>query len=237
MAKLSSEINLAGIRLSKKSDTPLYTQVYEQFRQMILDKRLRPGERLPASRNLARELGVSRVIISQGYEQLILEGYLVGRTGSGTFVADQVPDLLLQVTKTDPAKKNGPGAIRVAGPEFPASVPYHKTDLVPFQTGVPSLDHFPYKSWGLVGNRVLKRLKHFHLGYDEPLGYWPLRQSIASYLRVSRAVKCEADQVIVVTGSQQGLNLVVDGLLKKGDPVWMEDPGYPGAAESFLHEF
>src|SRR5712675_1849621 len=101
MAKESLEINLAGIRLSKNSSTPLYSQVYEQLRTMILNKRLRPGDRLPASRNLAKDLKVSRVIISQGYEQLMMEGYLIGKTGSGTFVADILPDHLLNAAKID----------------------------------------------------------------------------------------------------------------------------------------
>jgi len=223
MPKESPEINLAGIKLLKKSSASLYMQVYEQLRKMILDKRLRPGDRLPASRNLAKDLSVSRVIISQGYEQLMMEGYLVGKTGSGTFVAETLPDHLLNATKMDVvAEKN--------------SVPVlHKTELVPFQIGTPSLDSFSYKNWFNTSNSILKELKKFHLGYDDPLGYWPLRKAIASYLRVSRAVKCEAEQVIVVTGSQQGLNLIVECLLKKGEQAWMEDPGYPGAKISLDH--
>src|SRR4051794_15559297 len=95
MPKESPEINPAGIRLSKKSTVPLYQQLYDQFRDMLLKNRLRPGDRLPASRNLSKELGVSRVIINQAYEQLIMEGYLIGKTGAGTFVADVLPDHLL----------------------------------------------------------------------------------------------------------------------------------------------
>lgn len=232
MAKESSEISPAGIKVSRHSDIPLYIQVYEQFREMILSKRLRPGDRIPASRNLAIEMGVSRVIISQAYEQLMMEGYLVGRTGSGTFVADKIPDHLLS------AAKNGGGSGQVNNPpkgDLLQGNPFFGDRMVvePFQAGSPSLDHFPYKAWQQVGNAVLKELKGTHLGYEDTLGYLPLRKAIASYLRMSRAVTCEADQVIVVTGSQQGLNLVAKGLLQKGDGVWMEDPGYPGAVMSF----
>ena len=229
MAKESSEINPAGIKLSKKTAIPLYTQVYEQFREMILSNRLRPGDRLPASRNLAKELGVSRVIISQGFEQLMMEGYLIGKTGSGTFVAGILPDHLLNATKINADKTISKPDKKI----FKAAAAEEKTDILPFQMGTPSLDQFPFKAWQRVGNKVLKEFKNFHLGYDDTLGYWPLRKAIAAYLRLSRAVTCEAEQVIVVTGSQQGLNLVVECLLKKNEKVWMEDPGYFGASISF----
>src|ERR1700730_18280310 len=118
MGKESAEINPAGIRLSKKSGTALHLQIYEQFRNMILEKRLRPGERLPASRNLAKELCVSRVIISQGYELLLMEGYVIGKTGSGTFVADLLPDHLLNAAKnkTIISPSGRPDKINLANP-------------------------------------------------------------------------------------------------------------------------
>src|SRR5215216_906978 len=112
MPKETQEINPAGIQISKNLDTPLYQQVYEQFRAMVLDRRLRAGDRLPASRNLAKELGVSRVIISQAFEQLVMEGYLVGKTGSGTFVADNIPDVLLNADNNIPQKKNNQTSFR-----------------------------------------------------------------------------------------------------------------------------
>ena len=234
MAKEPLEIRPAGIKLSKKLVTPLYTQVYEQFREMILNKRLRPGDRLPASRNLAKELGVSRVIVSQGFEQLMMEGYIVGKTGSGTFVASIIPDVVLNAPKIETIREREiqPGDLTIDEKRNLLSV-REKTEVRPFQMGEPSLDQFPYKTWQQVGNKVLKEMKSFHLGYDDCCGYWPLRKAIASYLRVSRAVTCEAGQVIVVTGSQQGLNLVVKCLLNKGDGVWMEDPGYFGASSAF----
>jgi GntR family transcriptional regulator / MocR family aminotransferase len=254
MAKESSEISPPGIKVLRNSAIPLYIQVYEQFREMILSKRLRPGDRIPASRNLAIEMGVSRVIISQAYEQLMMEGYLVGRTGSGTFVADIIPDHLLSAAKKGAGKQENKlsdqgkavlpkqtaqqPAGQVNNPpkgDLPQSNPFFGDRMVvePFMAGSPALDQFPYKAWQQVGNAVLKELKSAHLVYEDTLGYLPLRKAIASYLRMSRAVICEAEQVIVVTGSQQGLNLVAKGLLQKGDAVWMEDPGYPGAVMSF----
>lgn len=234
MPKESPEIHLAGIKLSKTSEAPLYLQLYNQLRTMIIEGRLRSGDRLPASRTLATELGVSRVIVSQAYEQLIIEGYLSGKTGAGTFVADTLPDQLLHVgSKQNASKKKVSAEINKPVISLPQSE--MQTKIEPFQLGIPSLDYFPYKTWQTTGSKVLKDLKKHNLGYEDPLGYWPLRKAIASYLRLSRAVQCEADQVVIVTGAQQGMNIIASFLLKKGDKVWMEDPGYFGAVSSFLY--
>jgi GntR family transcriptional regulator/MocR family aminotransferase len=233
MAKESPELNPAGIKLSRQSATPLYVQLYEQFRAMILSNRLRPGDRLPPGRNLAKELGVARVIVSQAYEQLIMEGYVSGKTGAGTFVAAQLPDHLLNAsgTKSLPVKAVGSKSTHADGVENMQIG--SRIGAIAFQIGMPALDQFPYKIWQQIGNQVLKDLKQAHLGYEDTLGYWNLRKAIAAYLRIARAVTCEAEQVVVVTGSQQGLNLVVECLLNKGDQVWIEDPGYYGAKIAF----
>src|SRR5258708_9910041 len=233
MAKESLEINPAGIRLSKNQDTPLYVQVYEQFREMNVSKRLRPGDRVPGSRNLAKELGVSRVIVHQGYEQLILEGYLVGRTGAGTFVASTLPDQLLNAAR--PGKNAGKQVDGLRSEGARKKEGTGKNEIKSFQIGTPSLDQFPYKAWGQVAGRVLKEVKGVMRGYEYKMGHWGLREAIAAYVRMARAVNCEAEQVVIVTGSLQGLNLVIKCLLKKGDKVWMEDPGYSGARKSFLY--
>lgn len=233
MAKKSLELDLAGVKIVKSSPTPLYTQVYEQFRQMILTRRLRPGDRLPATRNLAEELGVSRTIITQSFEQLILEGYLLGKTGSGTFVAGVLPDTLLSVAAVEKRNGNASGGQSINEAKNLIAEDLlrrnsDKEDEKPFQTGHAALDVFPYNTWYEVSKKVFKNLKAYPLGYEEATGYEPLRNEIAKYLRMSRAVKCEADQVVIVNGSQQGLNLIVQCLLKRGDSIWMEDPGYHG---------
>ncbi|HEX4851472.1 MAG TPA: PLP-dependent aminotransferase family protein, partial [Puia sp.] len=230
MPRESLEISLAGIQLSKESVTPLYIQLYQQIRQSILNGQLRRGDRIPASRNLAKKLEVSRVIVNQAYEQLILEGYILGKTGSGTFVSDQVPDhLLLAGAKSGEKNPNdrshSEGSIQ--------SNLFAQSNLVPFQIGTPSLDQFPYKAWQSIGVKVLKDLKKHHLGYDDGLGHWELREQIASYLRIARAVRCDTEQVIVLTGAQQGLNIITRAILERGDKVWMEDPGYFGAKNAF----
>jgi len=228
MSKQPREIRTAGILLSRKNNTALHRQLYEQLRTMIVKGQLRSNERVPSGRDLARELSVSRIVVTAAYEQLIIEGYLVGKTGAGTFVAGSIPDKLLQARPGKKQENKKQAATKNISAPAPSILPGGRIDARAFQIGLPSLDLFPYKTWHQCAGHVLKELKSIHLGYEDTFGYWPLRKAIASYLRISRAVTCEAEQVIVVTGSQQGLNLVARVLLKKDSCVWMEDPGYFG---------
>lgn len=241
MAKISSDIHFAGLGFCKESDVPLYMQVYNQFREMILSKRLRAGDRLPATRALAQLMNISRTSVTLGFEQLILEGYLTGKTGSGTYVTDVLPDELLAVDRKyqadNPASKKENDSDKYKEQKVGITEKLlGKEDIIPFVSGTPALDQFPYKKWFEVGSRVLKNLKSYHMGYDTPLGYWPLRQQIASYLRITRAVNCEPEHVIIVNGSQQGLNLIIDTFLREGDTVFFEDPGYFVARSLFLRK-
>ena len=232
MAKASSVIMPAGIQLSRESTVPLYMQLYQQIKALIASEQLRPGDRIPSSRALAAELNVSRVIVSQCFEYLIMEGYLEGKTGAGTFVAKVQPEHLLQAGSA--AESNSP-RVKNASPPPEEKKPGSRITAQPFQIGTPSLDRFPYHIWQKIGNNVLRDLKQYHLGYEDTLGLWELRKAIAGYLRVARGVTCEAAQVMVVTGSQQGLNLVIQALLQPGEKAWMEDPGYHGARLAFRH--
>lgn len=228
MSKQSKEIRAAGIKLSRKSGIPLHQQLYEQLRAMILKGQIRSGERVPSGRDLASELAVSRIVITAAYEQLIIEGYLIGRTGAGTFVSETIPDKLLNTGFNKVPAKNKYADKRTLSAPKPANLPGDRIDYTAFQIGLPSIDSFPNKIWHQCANHVLKELKSIHLGYEDTFGYWPLRKSVAAYLRISRGVKCEAEQVIITTGSQQGLNLIARVLLKENSCVWMEDPGYFG---------
>ncbi len=109
-----------------------------------------------------------------------------------------------------------------------------REEIIPFQNGLPSLDEFPLKVWLKLNNQIAQTLSNAHLGYGEAAGYKQLREEIAVYLRTYRAVKCNADQIIIVNGSQQGLDLIMRVLLEPGDNVWLEDPGYFGARASML---
>jgi GntR family transcriptional regulator / MocR family aminotransferase len=196
--------------------------LYEGLRAAILDGRLRRGLRLPATRDLARQYGVARGTVVTVFEQLRSEGYLTSRVGSGTRVSDQLPDELWS------------GAPRVtrrrqASPT-PVPVP---TSPRPFRFFELALDAFPIDLWTRVATRRLRRATRALLGSGDVAGYRPLREAIAAYLGASRGVRCAADQVVVVSGAHQALDLLARVLVKPGDPVWMEDPGSASAAAAF----
>jgi len=233
-------MTLAGIELNHNSHLPLYRQLYDAIRHAILEERLQRGHRLPASRMFAKELGVSRNTVALAFEQLMIEGYLKGKVGSGTYVTDDLPERLLQ---TRPS----------ANDRSAASSKLHKSsrrgrtlskiilrrnrtpeDVRAFQVGVPAMEEFPYGLWMKLTQRVWRSLPRNHLAYGDAGGYEPLREAIASYLRTSRAVRCDADQVMIVNGSQQGVDLVARVLLDSGDHVLVEDPGYLGARAALL---
>ncbi len=222
------------ITVDAASRVPAYRQIYAALRQAILTGRMRAGARLPATRALAARLDLSRTTVVTAFEQLLAEGYLEGRVGSGTYVASVVPDDVLRARPTH--RITAPrGRVRAALSRrgallagTPANVLGYASARA-FRPGLPALDAFPHALWGGLVARVWRRRPAALLSYNDPAGYFPLRQAIAGYLREVRAVRCDAGQVIVVAGSQQGLDLVARVLLDPGDAVWVEDPGYLGA--------
>jgi GntR family transcriptional regulator/MocR family aminotransferase len=209
--------------VDRASDLPIHRQIYERLRRAILDGLLRPGQRVPSTRALALDLGVSRLPVLTAFDQLLHEGYLVGRTGSGTFVSAVVPDDLL---RSPPAAPGRPGGRRT-----PRPVPRTRDEggLGPFRMSLPALDQFPHTVWSRLVSRHAHALKPADMAYGDPAGLVTLRVAIAEHLRTARAVRCEAEQVLVVSGSQAALRLATAVLLKRGDRVAMEEPGYPGA--------
>ena len=214
---------------------PLYRWLYEELRSAILAGRLHPGARLPATRDLASQYGISRPTIVTAFEQLRSEGYVEGKVGSGTYVSKTLPDELLQAPRT----KSVAGARRRG---IPLSA--YARRLQPllrrepglaraFRASQPALDAFPMSLWAQVATRRLRRVSSRLLAGGEALGYRPLREAVAEYLNTSRGVKCAADQVLIISGVQQALDRAAHLLLDPGDPVWMEEPGYPGAAVVF----
>lgn len=224
---------LVGLVLSQDSDgPPLYRQLYDQLRGLILNGRLPPGTRLPATRSLALELGLARNTITAAYEQLLAEGYLVGRQGSGTYVSSELPDPTPDGASVDEASEPvsataSPGLSRrgqvLAGiRRLPARKPR------PLTSGTPAMELFPFDVWNRLMARCWRHPAPELLFAGEPGGYGPLREAIASYLRTVRALRCDADQVIIVNGAQQGINLTAQVLLDPGDAAWVEEPGYAG---------
>jgi GntR family transcriptional regulator/MocR family aminotransferase len=240
MVRSQTTTTLAGLALDRASSAPLYSQLYERLRQAILAGQLAPGIQLPSSRALATELDLSRNTVITAFQQLFAEGYIEGKPGSGTYVASALPDDLLQVRsrlapKAQPLKAST--ALSQRGVLLEGSaLPLFRGQGEPcaFRPGVPALDAFPFNIWSRLQAKHWRRPPSRLLGYGDPAGYRPLREAIAAYLGAARAVRCEAEQVIVISGSQQGLDLAARLLLDPGDAAWIEDPGYPGARGALL---
>jgi GntR family transcriptional regulator/MocR family aminotransferase len=225
-------------------DGALYQQLYQALRRAILAGNLAPGGRLPSTRTLARDLGVSRNTVLLAYEQLLAEGYAVGQTGSGTYVAASSPDAMLATTRMPSQTPQPPVPLPCRLSAYGQRVTEQAAGLFPvtnpapqrydFRYGVPAVAEFPQEIWRrLLARRArLASLRSLH--YGPPEGYQPLREAIADYLRRARAVSCEADQVVVVNGSQQALDLAARLLLDPGDQVVIEEPHYQGARQAFL---
>ncbi len=226
---------LLTLPLDATAATPLFRQLYEGLRQSILDGTLAAGARLPGTRGLADELGVSRNTVLNAYEQLLAEGYLRGAIGSGTYVSCTLPEEMIQV-----CRRQGPARLRSTKhralsqrgellASMSSSVSCCGGVPRPFRPGIPALDAFPFDIWMRLVARHHRRPAPELLGYDHSAGYAPLRSAIAAHLGPARAVRCEPEQVVITTGSQQGLDLIARLLLDPGDTAWIEDPGYPGA--------
>ena len=204
------------------------------LRAEILEGRLRPGARLPASRDLARQYGVARGTIVAVFEQLQSEGFLVGAIGSGTRVNREIPAHLLRRAS---APRPAPSTPKRRVTEFGRSVRRfsgYSTGLSrAFRAHVPALDLFPAPLWARLTARRLRSVSVARFLGTDPLGYGPLREAIADHLAVSRGVRCDPDQVAIVSGVQNALDLVGRLFLDRGDKVVLEDPGYPGAALVF----
>ena len=217
---------LALVPIERGNGVPLHQQVYDGLRRAIVERLLRPRERLPATRVLAQELGMSRLPVLTAYERLLHDGYLEGRVGSGTFVATTLPDdSLIADTASDQRRAGGP----VTRPRSSSGPSIVRERLQPFRVSVPALDRFPHHQWAKLVVRHARALSPANMAYGDPAGVEALREAIAQHLRSSRAVRCEADQVLIVSGSQAALRLCASVLLAPGNCVAVEDPGYPGA--------
>ncbi len=227
MPKEIEEIPLVSLKINYNSEVPLYKQLYNTFRQSILDGKFSPGQKLPGTRSLAKELNVSRNTVALAFEQLLIEGYIKGKTGSGTFV-NEIPDNFLNVNGNKSGKKSKINFPNRLNSQLDTSEVIRRNtvheEILPFQNGVPSLNDFPIKTWLKLNNQIVQTFSNIHLGYGDATGYKPLREEIAAYLRTYRAVNCTAEQIIIVNGSQQGLDLIGRVLLERGNNVWLEDP-------------
>lgn len=211
--------------------------LYDGLCAAISAGQLRPGARLPSSRELARQYGVARATVVAVYEQLRAEGYLSAQAGAGTFVNAELPDATLRrprnTARLGPAVRPRLPALSPAGralsqPGFPSPAAIAGATH-PFAAHLPALDEFPRELWSRVMAREVRRLPASALGDGDPLGLPALRRAICDYLGAARGVACEPEQILVVSGTQQALDLCARLLLAPGDAVIVEDPGYVGA--------
>ena len=249
---------------ARDQETPAYRWIYAALRTEILEGRLRPGSRLPSSRDLAFQYRLSRGTIVTAFEQLKSEGYIEGTIGSGSYVSKVLPEQFLQVATTrvtTPSASSSLAGSRHSRAEAEArqrsttglsalgngarrakrnySEYARRLQLFPppdlrhsraFRAYVPALDLFPTTLWARLAARRLRTATATMLLGCDPLGYRPLREAIADYLRTSRGVRCSFEQVAIVSGVQEALDLVARLFLNPGDRLCMENPGYVGAS-------
>ncbi|MGA9868978.1 MAG: PLP-dependent aminotransferase family protein [Acetobacteraceae bacterium] len=202
-----------AIELDRLMGAPLQVQLYARVREAIEAGTLRAGARLPSARGLSVQLGVARGTVDAAFGRLIGEGYVVPRGPAGTFVASEF------AARTAAPRQDVAGLLPAPG----------QAVVLPFQLGIPALDAFPRTLWSRLIGRAVRGLSPSALAYPDPAGWPPLRAAIAAYLGVSRGVACAPGQVFVTAGYQGALALIARALLRPGDRVWMEDPGYPFA--------
>jgi GntR family transcriptional regulator / MocR family aminotransferase len=238
--------SLGHTSLDTTLNAPLYQQLYTHMRTAILSGELNGGTKLPSTRALADELGISRNTVQNAYRQLMAEGYLESLEGSGTFVARVLPDLLLitpghkipadtQKTESEPPLLSDHARLQLAASQTSDSRPAPSDRKPrPFRSEVPALDAFPYELWSRLVARHARRMPVSAFRYQDSAGYLPVREAIAAHVTISRQVHCTPEQIMIVPGSQGALDLAARMLVNVGDTVWMEDPGYIGARGAFL---
>ncbi len=251
---LSIAFNPAGIELDPKKG--LSRQLYQALRLRVLDGRLSSGSRLPASRDLAVALGISRNSVVRAYDQLYAEGFIEGRIGNGTYVAHltekAVPLKKLSTnlstgfsTRLSPALSTKLADLpvitssKVIHSSALCRVSKHALDLPPsgapraFRVGVPAFDLFPFPVWSKLQAAFWRKPDLEQLCYGNPAGDKRLRELIAAYLRTSRGLACSAEQILITSGAQQGISLCAQLLVEPGEGVAVENPGYRAAAHAF----
>jgi len=200
--------------LDRKAAEPFYRQIYNRIRGAISSGLLKPGDRIPSARALTKELGLARGTIEAAYALLAAEGYIQARGQAGTIVT---PGLKLSKPQSAPRTYHG----EVAG------ISFRPDSILPFQMGLPALDMFPRKIWARLGARRVRATLASDMAHPSVLGLPKLRAEIAAYLQVSRGISCSPSQVFVTSGYRHTIELICQSLLKEGDSVWLENPGYP----------
>ena len=236
MKRVASAI-LPVIAVDRGASKALHRQIYDAYRAAIIEGRLHPGQRIPSSRGLAAERGVSRFPVLNAYAQLLAEGYLESRVGAGTVVSTALPE---QLTSCAPAgvrfATSRSGTRPVVGRSFLPSSESSAPWLLgwgAFGVGQVAVDQCPLQILSSLVARQCRSLDLRSFHYGDPMGSRTLRETLATYLRTARSVHCEAEQVMITSGSQQALEISARVLLDSKSSVWIEEPSYRLAREVF----
>lgn len=227
-----------AVKLPHVQGMPVYRQVSEALREAITSGRLKPGDRLPSTRELAEALSLSRLTVTRGFEELVAQGYIRTIVGSGAYVSETAPI---------PGRVKEENPINFAPPKEVKYSNYAKSllrlDQTIFETedvepelnyGAPPMEHLPFVRWRELLNRSARMMETHLLEYQsEPFGYRPLRQAIAHYLYRARSLQCSPEQIVLFPSTESGLDLTSRLLLEAGDIAAVENPGFPGARRVF----
>jgi GntR family transcriptional regulator / MocR family aminotransferase len=218
---------LYAFEVDRAANAPVFRQIYLRLRSAILSGALRPATKLPSTRELAAQLGVSRSAVVSAFEQLLAEGYAFGRKGAGTYIAPDLPEpfeaahgrkkLPASVVKTAASFRGLGGFVDVT----------EQGDERPFNLGRTLVDARTAELWRKLSARTLRSLGRYHLGYGDPHGMLELRKSVCDYLQAARGVRCEPEHVVITAGTQQAVDIVTRVMQGPDKEVWIEDPGYP----------
>lgn len=214
----------------RPAGTPLHRWLYDELRRAILGGRLKSGAHLPSTRELARQQSIARSTVVAVFEQLLMEGYIASRTGSGTVVAGRLPDRFISAPH---AGARPAGLVRR---EISHPLAFNRTHAAAsraFRMCEPGTDCFPMQKWAQLASRRLRLSPARLFDRGDSRGYGPLREAVTGYLNTARGVQCDVEQVVIVSGTQQALDYIARLTLAPGAPVWMEEPGYFGAWQAF----
>jgi len=218
------------ISIDRGDAKPLHRQVYDGYREAILRGDLAPGQKIPSSRELALEMRVSRFPVLHAYAQLQAEGYFESQVGSGTFVSSTLPEQMMSSEQGTDSSERAPSGLRPIAtrnalyPKFPRGSPLRGWGA--FGLHQPASDQFPFQLWSELASRHSRNPKSASLQRIDPMGLQRFRVEICRYLRTARSVKCDPEQIMIVSGSQQALDITTRVLLNPGDAVLVEEPGY-----------
>lgn len=242
MVKRAGGSLLLSVQIDHAAPQPVSTQLCMALRELILTGGFQPGERLPASRTLAKDLGLSRTTVIEVFDRLTAEGLVESRTGSGTFISAALA--ANRPMPPSPRAAIAPAAASAGAPVLSAVMGqavqrFGTRQRLPhvtraFTTALPAFDAFPVAQWARISAKVLRGARDALMGYGDPNGSPQLRRAIAAHLRTNRGITCDADQLFIVGGAQQAFHLIAATLLNPGDRVWFENPGAIGARNSLI---